>query len=69
MKEEKIGAGLIVTTFICSSLRQGKEQLDTSLPLVPMEQSVSGSGMRTPWNSSETVEIITIIWTQGGIYF
>lgn len=69
MKEEKIGAALIVTTFIFSSLQQGKEQLDTSLPLVPTEQSVSGSGMQTPWNSSETLQIITIILTQGGIYF
>lgn len=69
MKEEKIGAGLIVTTCIFSSLQQGKEQLDTSLPLVPTEQSVSGSGMQTPWNSSETLQIITIILTQGGIYF
>lgn len=48
MKEERIGAGLIVTTFIFSSLQQGKEQLDTSLPPVPTEQSVSGSGMQTP---------------------
>lgn len=54
-----------ILNFIFSSLQQEKAQHDTSLLLVLMEQSVSGSGMLTPWSLSKPVQIIIL---KGQIY-